>query len=571
MSGESIDLRWDESITKLKQLIQQEDAVQTIASYSIPDAFHHFSKLYIQYTIIASDLNSCYEACIQPQKRQDIKVTLEHILVRVLNLRHLLVKWCPLNPDVVVAKAARGGGGGVGGGGGGQAPFPWEYFDINKEMREMSCPPSRLEMVTPFHFGEDQKDAILHRNSSVVRIMQEKLRSEANMLESKVWAVEDSVAETDTFLHRSRSTDPSNQKRSQKEASVVESNCEIAPEQAAITIQPIVRGHFSRNLTSNARQWLERFVGLRVTSNEVRPELNKIEKNLTEIQQRRKQEQQYCKVSYDSDLLRLMDVVREEEGFAMQNELREERIKWITEQTISNNALPVSFEGFYVTQDEPNEANEPKLERDSKDQNVKGAKSAVRTNKNKLAEAELLERPVLRASLLLLDPIKHCVQIYDERWKQRNVGPGRILSQHHDVELAKSLIIRDQVKSELTKKIEEKLLSNILKINAVQDVTPTIAKKSKTENKDNGETQKANAGKKAKMKERPLPGEVLYGLKDMSVDEMLGVLVQNGLIFTPKGFFLKDYIGGFDIDRPMLQRRGDQVRTLHNEQQSYCH
>lgn len=586
MSSESIDVLWDESITKLKQLLLQEEDIRqndesttsksTSSNYSISDAFHHFAKLYIQYTIIASDLNSCYESCLQPQKRQDIKVILEHILGRILNLRHLLVKWCPPNPDVAVATAGGGGKGGGGGssGGGSQAPFPWEYFDISREMNELSCPPSRLEMTTPNYFGEDQKDAILHRNATVIRLMEEKFGSEMKVLDSKVWAVEETATETEDSLYRRMIAKVSNVDGGQKKVSTDETSDDLPPEQAATTIQPIVRGHLSRKLTANAKQWLDRFVGLTGSSNDDRPEYVKLEKNLIDIRHRRKQEQLYCKESYDNDLLRLKDVVREEEGFAMQDELREERIKWITEQTISNNSLPESFEGFYASDESPDDKeNEPKLESTSKDKTVKASKDTDRTSKNKKsAEVELVERPVLRATPLLLDPIKHCVQIYDERWKHRNVGPDRIPSQKHDVEMAKSLIVRDQVKSELTKKIEDKLLSNILKINAVQDVSAST-KKSKSKNKEKGESQKATkTGKKAGTKEKPLPGEALPGMKDKSVEEMLCVLVQHGLVFIPKGFTLKDFIGGFENDRPASLRNDEQVRIIYDKssQFRYC-
>ena len=56
----------------------------------------------------------------------------------------------------------------------------------------------------------------------------------------------------------------------------------------------------------------------------------------------------------------------------------------------------------------------------------------------------------------MLDSITESIHTYDSRWKQRNTGPNRVRSQYHDEELAKNLIIRDQVKSELTKEVEEK-------------------------------------------------------------------------------------------------------------------
>ena len=125
--------------------------------------------------------------------------------------------------------------------------------------------------------------------------------------------------------------------------------------------------------------------------------------------------------------------------------------------------------------------------------------------------------------------------------------------------MAKDLIIRDQVKAELTKGVEEKLLSNILKIKAMQEAS---AQNSKSKNKDGkGQGKKAN-GKKAGKKEKPLPGSKLPGMQDMAVDEMLGVLVQHGLIFMPEGHRIKDYIGGFENGRPAISKTDKKVRIL---------
>jgi len=85
---------------------------------------------------------------------------------------------------------------------------------------------------------------------------------------------------------------------------------------------------------------------------------------------------------------------------------------------------------------------------------------------------------------------------------------------------------------------------------------PANTKKSKSKKGKDGKGKKKGGGKKAGgKKEKPLPGAKLPGMKDVSVDEMLGILVQNGLVSLPEeqeGHKLHDFIGGFENGRPKL-------------------
>ena len=58
--------------------------------------------LYIKYMQIFKKLEACYDSMVHPQKRIDVKMTLELVIRRVVELRHMLVKWNPPNPDVTV-------------------------------------------------------------------------------------------------------------------------------------------------------------------------------------------------------------------------------------------------------------------------------------------------------------------------------------------------------------------------------------------------------------------------------------------------------------------------------------
>jgi hypothetical protein len=539
MSGESIDILWDESIDKLKRLVKEEKSHDPTKPVSINDAYHYFAKLYIRYSIILSDLNSCYESSVQPQKRLDIKSTLEHVICRVVNLRHLLVKWCPPNPDVASS-------------GENQAPFPWEYFDLDRELKELCVSPAKLETTTPVFIKEDQNGTNHHRNSTIARLLRETFGSEVKQMDVKSWGVGIVNAGDFVFKDRSKLEVESPYPSGLKEAIPVNQS-----DQAAAKVQSIVRGHLSRKKTTLKKGWLDRFVGLCSSSDAAKSV--ELENNIVEIRQRRQKEQQHCRESYENDLHRLKDVVREQEGFTIQNELREERIRWITDHAISKHMLPSSFEDFYAKDNPPyvkdNEATS------AKENERKGEKIAKDKKGERPSDIGEAERPVLSAPQTLLDSINECTRKYEGRWKQRNIGSDRVKTQYHDIEMAKDLIIRGQVKAELTKSVDEMLLSNLLKIKAIQEARTTNLKSKKNDEKG---LEKKTKGEKKGKSEKPLPGAILPGMQETSVDAMLGVLVQHGLIFVPEGHKIQNFIGGIENGRPTIKSTDKQVRVSYN-------
>ena len=388
-SSESIDLLWNESIKKLKALVQDEETKSSKSTASIQESFQYFGNLYVRYNIILKDLDTCYDLSVQPQKRLDIKSTLEHVICRVINLRHLLRKWTPPNNDVIVTDGV-------------QPPFPWEYLDINKVLEDLSIAPSRLETTTPTYFNEDRQDAIRHRNESVARLLKDKFGSEARPWEEKTWSVESSLAADaaastsgtscaydTTCATEVEESDSSNDNDEESDTDSNSSDSETATEEnlseqaAAKVVQSLVRGRLSRKKVAEYKLWLDNLVGISSSRNSNGTELDhKLENNLTDVHNRRQQEQQYCKESYENDLHRLRDVVREEEGFMLQTQLREERIKWVAEHTIKKSSLPDSFDGFYVKDTPPNDDDNDKQAKDDNDKQAKEKSKKVKKSKS---------------------------------------------------------------------------------------------------------------------------------------------------------------------------------------------
>lgn len=537
MSSESIDLLWDESIKELQQLVDIERGIDESKRISINDAYRHFTKLYVKYTVVLSKLNKCYDLTVQPQKRLDIKSTLAHVICRVINLRHLLVKWAPPNPDVLSKDGT-------------QQPFAWEYPDLNERLRELQVVPSHLGTDTPSFFKEENLQNCRARNALVLKLLKEKYGDVLPSLEDKEWAVQPPstiFSSTDNQACHHDASYSIESSSGKKENLAHESNQDLA----ATKIQANLRMHLGQKQANKIRNWLNTFVGMKAEANS--HDRDQLVKNLDDVQRKRKQEQAYCREKYNHDRTRLKDVVKDEEGFRMEVDLREERIKWITDQIVSNNAIPDSFEGFYTKDVIPSEIPEAgkAAKANTKDDNAKNSK-----DKDKSVAVEI-ELPSISAPLVVLESLTESIATYRSRWQHRNIGPDRVQSQYHDEELAKTLIIRDQVKSELTAGVEEKLLSNLLKIKAAEDVDK---KKSKSK-KDTGKKGKGKkAGGKGK-KEKPLPGAKLPGMKEMQVEEMLQELVDHGLVCIPAQHVLNDLIGGYDSQPPKVKVQKDNVST----------
>jgi hypothetical protein len=291
----------------------------------------------------------------------------------------------------------------------------------------------------------------------------------------------------------------------------------IDDKDAAAKIQALCRGRLVRKCTSDERIRLDNFVGMLRNSSK-QEDIRELTSDIVGIHERRVQEQRYCQESYKKELQQLKEVVLEEEGFELQSELREERIRWITDQTVSKHELPDSLDDFYKEKDLC--------------QTVNADDTTGSTDPN-------------------LDRLKECIDIYEQRWKRRSVGADRIKSQSFDSEMAKSLVIRNQVREELIPGVDEKLLSNLQKIKATQE---SDKKKKKSTKKDKGKGKgKGKKDKKKGKKEKPLPGSKLPEIKDMKVSEMLECLIENDLIHDyDQHLSIRDFIGSFEATIPPI-------------------
>ncbi|CAN0157900.1 unnamed protein product, partial [Scytosiphon promiscuus] len=146
-SNRTYDLVWRETMAELNEQVHIEDNTLDVAEGNEPpppppqatimEAFQHFACLYIKYVQIFKRLETCYDAMVHPQKRIDVKMVLELVIRRVLELKHELVKWNPPNVDVRFPPPAP------------EQAFPWDYVNLDDILVDLKLSPDTLDIAVP--------------------------------------------------------------------------------------------------------------------------------------------------------------------------------------------------------------------------------------------------------------------------------------------------------------------------------------------------------------------------------------------------------------------------------------
>jgi hypothetical protein len=106
-------MMWQETMADINEQVFLEDHTKMLSEdqndgyvppplpppTSILDSFQYIAGLYIKYLQIFKKLEAAYDGMVHPQKRIDVKQILEVVMIRIIELKHLLVKWNPPNPD----------------------------------------------------------------------------------------------------------------------------------------------------------------------------------------------------------------------------------------------------------------------------------------------------------------------------------------------------------------------------------------------------------------------------------------------------------------------------------------
>merc|ERR1719502_74865 len=108
---------------------------------------------------IFQKLEECYDSIVHPQKREDVLMVLELVMRRVIELKHSLVKWNKIRPELQFFPTKP------------ERPFPWEYVNLDDILVDLKLPPETLEVPVPRYFKDDKLDAIGLRDKTISQCM----------------------------------------------------------------------------------------------------------------------------------------------------------------------------------------------------------------------------------------------------------------------------------------------------------------------------------------------------------------------------------------------------------------
>ena len=158
MASSTFDLQWKESMVELLDQLELWDPdssdvarEQLEASASLPadaaavERFQQYATLYIRYLQIFRRLEESYDMTVHPQKRVDVKKTLEAVMGRVLEVKETLI-------------SLRGGN---------------NFVNLDDVLVDLKLPPEVLEVPVPKYFVEEQASLIEEREKYLDVLMKE--------------------------------------------------------------------------------------------------------------------------------------------------------------------------------------------------------------------------------------------------------------------------------------------------------------------------------------------------------------------------------------------------------------
>lgn len=318
------------------------------------DAFQHYACLYIKYLQIFRSLDAAFDNLVHPQKRIDLRLVVDSVMARVVELKHILVYWNNTggdngrNPDVKQDQ-----------------PFAWEYVHMDDLLVDLKLPPKTLEVPVPTYFVEQREEQHNRRDRLIEGYSNLKLGVAKIAIEEDPFADEGgdgdfSLEEAIEILQRNERGRQGRQRailvqelrEEEKQRRLYESkeHEEMDPELAATQLQRVYRGYLSRREAERDRDAELVFIGMRPSEN---TRIKELENELARARLKRKDEQKENRVEFDDALVGQHDIVRDEEGPLMKDEMMNERREWFTKELAQGSDFPEDLTGFYLMKNPP--------------------------------------------------------------------------------------------------------------------------------------------------------------------------------------------------------------------------
>ncbi len=448
-------------------------------------AFYHYYALYLGYISCVRKINDCYYQKVHTQKRRDLKLALDAVMSRLIQVKHELIRF---NPSGIQS----------------------DFVHLTDALLAHRQTPNELELPVPNAFKErlENEEAAKKREvldkyleehgiqqiieeiplpvpkmtrEQAIKIIQKNERGRQGMVRAKLMK---EFREEDMLRRRLSGAAPGDSDAPK-----------LDPNLAATLIQKVFRGFSSRKASKQAAKEELKFLGLRPADEskvqgpaaDGKPRYDPIAKEEA-IRKQRKIRQAENELKYIESLVNYQQEIQDREGAEMKDQMWEERYQWWIEQKGKTGKYPKDLNNFYKEKGlMPETKKKGKSAATPAAQPAKGKAAAAQSGKGsgaKKSEEEKLmeENLVYIGPSPLVNHLKECVDRFQCVWSQLDESDNP--AQIHDEQIAKEKL-RPLVAERIRQEVDEKLVEFLdnIRLKVVQKQAELKAKKQKLKEK----------------------------------------------------------------------------------------
>ncbi|XP_036971787.1 dynein regulatory complex protein 11 isoform X1 [Acanthopagrus latus] len=474
--------------------------------------FQRLAMLYVRYIQIFRQLEKVYDQVVHPQKRQLIRVILNGVIGRVLELKNEMV----------------------------EKEFS-EYHYMDDVLHDLKLKPADLEIPIPRYFISERSKELQQRKMMLTDILKmvedtespEPLKAKDMSQEEalKIIQVAERARQGRLRAKLNEESRKMNRMYSTKDSGTADT------ELASVCIQKVWRGYIQRKRAKIARDEEMIFLGMVMDPKYQVPLPAEITAQAIEASLRIKQEE--YEDDYQKSVVAVTNKIRDVEGDDISKTMKDQIQQWFIECRDATGSFPdypdVEDGGSALifaekdpqqlmeeiaAKEEEDSSNKPKGKEEKKE---KGKKDKGKDDEEE-EEAGLKMLP----SAFLSD-LEVGNKTFADFWKTRN--ESRNYNQRHEVELIQEEKRKD-IEAEIRLQVDEQMRQKLAEWKLAVDKD----KGGKT--KGNAKKKKGSKSGKKKKKEKDLTS-------DRTLESLCQELVENGLLKQANNVRLQDYLGDY--------------------------
>ncbi|KAM9848901.1 dynein regulatory complex protein 11 [Aulostomus maculatus] len=512
MSQRTYNKLWADAQLELSRLLTEElPAVPPRPEKDRVVFFQRLAVLYVRYIQVFRQLERVYDQVVHPQKRRVLRVILDGVMGRVLELKNEMV----------------------------EKEYS-EYHYMDDVLHDLKLTPADLEIPIPHYFMRECSKELLERKAMLTNIFKE---VQATDMPQPVMAKTMSQEQAIKII---QVTERARQGRLRAQLNEESRNMNrmhrfkdlgtIDTEVAAGCIQKVWRGYTERKRAKVAREEEMIFLGMAMDPKYQLPHPAETAAHASEALTRIKQEEH--EEDYQKALVALTSQLREVEGHDLRKTMKEQIRQWFIEcrdATGSFPDYPGEEEGgsaLIFAEKSRQQLVEEIAAKDEEDSNKKSKGKEEKQNKDKGKDDKAEEDTGLKMlPSVFLSDLEVGNKTYIDFWQTRS--ESRNFNQRHEVELIKEEK-RQDIEAEIRVQVDEEMRQELAEWKLAVDRN----KGGKSKVKGTAKKKKTSKSGKKKKKEKDLTA-------DRTVESLCQELVEQGLLKQANPVRMKDFLGDF--------------------------